>query len=102
MGIYYNHGVVYEVVLLDGKRITLIDTCRSDGRLVDTSFFKRRESTWFTDRTPFLKKLSKEDSAELLLTEEEYDRLQAALAVHGENVAEHGWYETNSFTDSYG
>jgi hypothetical protein len=103
MGIYFDHGVVYNVVLESGKTITVVSTKQADERLLRSDFYQKQKEKWFDCYTSYPpRKLPQIDAAEFALSKDETSKLQSVLSVHEGYVREHGWFEVNLMSDTYG
>ena len=102
MGIYFDHGLEYHVVL-GGKHVCIASTRQTDARLLASKYYADRKASWFADC--FVARCVKIEDADvdIMLTESE----RAKLDLHVVNVANvanvvNGWYDVVTVTDTYG
>lgn len=99
MGIYYNHGVEYRVFLKNGQILIVVPTNESDGLLILSEYYKKREEEWLIHREPFCKPV--EDGFSLPLSEKHQKMLNKAFEQFPNDIAHHGWYEVNTVTQTH-
>jgi hypothetical protein len=101
MGIYAAHGVEYHIVLLDGTHKVVLSQDMTDDRLIQSKYFRERKDVWFND-------VYKKEWCVLLghevisMTREEVGLLQQELAKYKGIVDNHGWYNVNAMSSTYG
>jgi hypothetical protein len=106
MGIFFDHGVEYIVRLAKptGGRITLLDTSRTDARLLRSSYYAVRKDRWFnpTAYLPFERKIT-DAEFDVVLSDQEASRLACVLAEHEHehDITDHGWFEVNRMSTTY-
>jgi hypothetical protein len=93
MGVLYNHGIEYIVILENGQEMKVVNVQESHDRLVKSSFYQKRRLTWFDGVHNEFKKPISTASEEFHLNPEETKKLEMILEKHPE--AKHGWFDVN-------
>lgn len=96
MGIYYDRGVHYVVILKDGSRVTVLGSRHTDARLERSPYYLDRRSTWFADSRVGLPAYVKLNSEPISTTAEEEAAIEKALKDHCAVLEDHGWYDVLS------
>ncbi len=98
MGIYYNHGVEYRVFFKNGQFLVVVPVKESDGPLILSEYYKKREEDWLLPREPFCKPVEKD--FDIPLTEMHRKMIDKAIEQFGDNISHHGWFEVNTVSQT--
>lgn len=99
MGIFYERGVHYIILLKDGRRVTLLNSKDTDDRPILCDYYNQQKETWFEHHIPHCIALPQ---APITLTLEEEQKIASALKVYDDKVSSHGWYDVITMYDTYG
>ena len=116
MGIYFDRGLVYYVIVSDdihipfdyttrkfgGNKIAIevLSTADTNTRLLKTKYYKSQSENWFHP-LEFIKRVDLENDIEL--TDSEKSKLNYLLndSRISKSIIEHGWYDRNSLSSTY-
>jgi hypothetical protein len=110
MGLYYCRGVEYIIILKNKAEIIILNSCKTDERLLKTKYYKNLENTWFDNSYKYnwcvpiatsTRDKIEPINFEIILTDEEKQLIKEKLVEFNNDMEEHGWYDTNSISSTY-